>query len=133
MAIITTKHLGQFRTESTGMKKGATITDAPAQYGGKGEYPTPVEIMAEALAACAMTTLCMAAAKAGVNTDGAAVEVENIERDPDGSAVSSITLHFHLSASIPEQQRKRLESFTQRGCTVGNSLKSKGNFIFDYE
>ena len=34
---------------------------------------------------------------------------------------------------VPEKKRKRLEAFTHRGCTVGNSINTEKIFTFEYD
>ena len=134
MAIITAKNAGGYRTDvafSNDLVK--FFTDAPANHGGKGEYPSPVGIFAASLAACALTTACMAADKMEVNNEAFTAEVENIVVDGKVDAVKEITVRMHFGAGVDPSQRKRLEAFTQRACTVGNSITVKKNFIFDYE
>lgn len=132
-SIIQTKHQGQARVQITFSANGEQAhTDAPKPFGGLGEHPSPVQLMAASLAACALTTLGMAAQKGGVSIDGATAEVENIEYNDTHDAVTRITIRFHLSDAVPADMRKRLEAYAHRGCAVGNSLSAEKNFIFEY-
>lgn len=132
--MITAKQLAQHRVELALMPGNITIhTDAPQSHGGLGEYPTPVVLFAESLAACALTTLGMAAAKAGLNPEGYHAEVTDITTDDATHSVTAIAITFHLPASIEEKARKRLETFTHKGCMVGNSIKAEEQFTFVYE
>ena len=54
------KYLGNFRVEATYEASGQTLkTDAGKASGGLGEYATPVDILAQSLAACTLTTIAM--------------------------------------------------------------------------
>lgn len=129
---ITVKNMGNFRMEIKNDKE-LTHTDAPAAHGGKGEMITPVELLAESLMACGLTTASMGAAKAGIKADGWHAELQGIEFAEGHAAVSAIAIAFHFGKDVPEGQRRRLEAFTKNGCTVGNSLKSEEKFTFTYD
>lgn len=129
---ITIKNIGSFRMEICNAKE-KTHTDAPASHGGKGELITPVELFAESLMACALTTASMGAGKSGINTEGWHAELKDIEFAEGHSSVTAITIEFHFGSNIPEAQRRRIEAFTKKGCTVGNSLKTEEKFTFVYD
>lgn len=132
--MITVKNKGQFRVE-IGSRPADNIiyTDAPAAHNGLGEYPTPVELMAESLAACALTTLSMGAARNGLNIESYRAEVTGIDFDDNHSAVTRVGLRFHLPQDIEPKLRKKLEAFAHNACTVGNTLKCEKDFEFVYE
>lgn len=129
---ITIKNIGGFRMEISNEKE-QTHTDAPASHGGKGELITPVELFAESLMACALTTASMGAAKAGINADGWHAELKGIEFAEGHASVTAIAIEFHFGSEVPEAQRRRIEAFTKNGCTVGNSLKTEEKFTFVYD
>lgn len=129
---ITIKNMGSFRMEISNQKE-KTHTDAPVSHGGKGELITPVELFAESLMACALTTASMGAGKAGVNADGWHAELKGIELAEGHSSVTAIAIEFHFGSNVPEAQRRRIEAFTKKGCTVGNSIKTEEKFTFVYD
>ena len=47
--------------------------------------------------------------------------------------IEGIAIHFHFGQDVPEKKRKRLEAFTHRGCTVGNSITTEKIFTFEYD
>lgn len=108
-------------------------TDAPAAHGGIGEFPTPVALLGESLAACALTTASMAAAQAGVTPDGFRAEVEGITTDDDTHSVKSFDIRFHFAKDMEASVRKRVEAFTERACIVGNALNCEKHFVFEYD
>lgn len=132
--IITAQHTGKAHIELKHLASGQiTCTDAPAAHGVLGQCPTPVDILAEALAACALTTAVMGATKQGIDTTGWHAEVEGWTKDQEANSVATIAIHFHFGAGVETKQRARLEAFTHRGCTVGNTLKCQEQFTFSYD
>ena len=130
--MVTVKNAGQFRMEIQNERE-LTHTDVPAEQGGVGEYPTPVVLFAQSLMACALTTASMGAAKEDVDTTGWHAELKEIGFDAAHSVVERIAIHFHFGQDVPEKKRKRLEAFTHRGCTVGNSINTGKIFTFEYD
>lgn len=126
------KHVGGLRMH-VACAEVETFTDVPAAHGGLGQWPSPVVLMAEALACCAVTTACMGAQKMGIATDGFRAELTDIKFATDEDRVSAIALTMHLPAGMEPKMRQRLESFTLHGCTVGNTLKAEKNFTFVYD
>jgi uncharacterized OsmC-like protein len=114
-------------------EQAQTFTDVEKSHGGYEIYPTPGGMLAEALAACALTTACMGAEKRGVDTSRFYAVVENIEYDDHNTCVASITIHFHFSSDVEESMRNRLEAYTKRACTVGNSLTVRKDFVYSYD
>lgn len=132
--MITAKHEGNYRIALTYAGNGSvTHTDAPKEYKGLGEFPSPADFLAEALTACALTTAAIWATGHEISAEGFWAEVEGMEVDKDTYSLASIVIRFHVSSAIPENLRKRLESATLRGCLVGNSLKTDKQFVFDYD
>ena len=110
-----------------------TYTDVYKKYGGLEVYPSPGGMLAEALAACLLSTACLSAHKRGIDTSAFYAQVEGIEMDEANNCIARITVHLHLSKDIAEDQRPRIEAATKRGCTVGNSIKAEENLIFSYD
>jgi putative redox protein len=134
MKIAEAKHTGHNRIALNYANTDKVYTtDIPTSHGGLGEYPSPVELMAEALAACALTTACLWASKRDIDNSKFHAIVENIEIDPTANAVSDITIRFHFNRDIDAELRPRIEAATHRGCTVGNTLTTNKHFIFDYD
>ena len=132
--IITAQHTGNAHIELKHLASGQTVaTDAPASHGGLGVCPTPVDIMAEALAACALTTAVMCAKNMNIDTTGWHAEVEGYAKDAETNSVASIAINLHFGAGIEPKHRAKLEAFTKHGCTVGNTLKSQEQFTFSYD
>jgi uncharacterized OsmC-like protein len=132
--MITVKHIGDFRMEITPDPALAkTYTDVYKKYGGLEIYPSPGGMLAEALAACALSTACLSAHKHGTDTSNFYAQVEGIEMDEASNSIARITIHLHVSKDIAEDKRPRLEAATKRGCVVGNSIKAEEVLIFSYD
>ncbi|HEY9550980.1 MAG TPA: OsmC family protein [Prevotella sp.] len=134
--MISTKvtYQGKYRFESEYLSSGDKIhTDVSVQNGGQGIHPTPVHVLAAALATCAMTTMAMGAEKHGESFEGCYAEIGEIEEDETKVVVTRITITFHLKAAYSDAMRKRLESYARRACYVGNTLTAEKNFIYLYE
>lgn len=130
----TVKNIGQLRMQIQSQPAGNVhYTDPTPDHGGLGEYPTPVGLLAEALAACAMTVLSKAALKNGLNPEGYHAEVKEVEIDHEKNCVSRIALRLYLPGSVDEKLRPRLEAFAKNACTVGNTLTCEKQFEFVYE
>ena len=122
------KYLGNFRVEATYEASGQTLkTDAGKASGGLGEYATPVDILAQSLAACTLTTIAMRAKRENIDLTGTYAVVGEIVEDP------KTLIEFHVKGNLDEHLRKKFESFALKGCFVGNSLKAQKDFTFVYE
>ena len=128
------KYLGNFRVEAMYEASKQTLkTDAGKASGGLGEYATPVDILAQSLAACTLTTMAMRAKRENIDLTGTYAEVGDIIEDVKPLTVEKIAITFHIKGIADEALRKKIENFALKGCFVGNSLKTQKNFTFVYE
>ncbi len=82
MATISSKYLGELRTESVHLKSGKVLlTDAPVDNNGKGEAFSPTDLLAAALCSCMMTIMGIKAKKEGYNLEGLSAEVTKVMHD----------------------------------------------------
>lgn len=127
------KSVGKYRMEATYEKSGQTLsTDPGKESGGLGEYATPVDIMAQSLAACSLTTISMRAARENIDLTGSYAVVGEIVEDPATMTVTKINIEFHVKG-VDESLRKKLATFAHKGCYVGNTLTCEKNFTFVWE
>lgn len=69
-------YLGKLRTRATHVRSGnSLLTDAPVDNKGKGEYFSPTDSVATALATCMLTTMGIAAEAHGIGMDNTRAEV----------------------------------------------------------
>jgi len=116
-------YLGNLRTEAIHLRSGNTmITDAPLDNMGKGEYFSPTDTVATALATCMITTM-------GIVGDAKGIELGNCyarvlkHMDSNPRRIAKIDVELHLSHSIiyTEKEKKILEE-TALSCPVARSL-----------
>ncbi len=116
-------YLGNLRTEAIHLRSGNTmITDAPLDNMGKGEYFSPTDTVATALATCMITTM-------GIMGDAKGIELGNCyarvlkHMDSNPRRIAKIDVELHLSHSIiyTEKEKKILEE-TALSCPVARSL-----------
>ncbi|MCI6169800.1 MAG: OsmC family protein [Muribaculaceae bacterium] len=134
MSITRATYVGNGRVEAVHNASQVMVTtDAGKAVGGLGVNQTPVELLGNALAACALTIMGLQAGKAGVDFTGCYAEVGECEEDMQKFVVTRIPITFHLKASYDAKLRAKLESFAHRACFVGNTLTAEKAFTFIYE
>lgn len=134
MSITRATYVGNGRVEAVHNASQVMVTtDAGKAVGGLGVHQTPVELLGNALAACALTIMGLQAGKAGVDFTGCYAEVGECEEDMQKFVVTRIPITFHLKASYDAKLRAKLESFAHRVCFVGNTLTAEKAFTFIYE
>lgn len=126
---------GHLRNELHDAKQKQTlITDGPKTHGGYEETYSPVELMADSYASCAITIMAAAADKMGCDFTGTYADVETAV-DEKEFRIARIGIRFHLPKSIDESQRSTIESVTRDMCIVGRSLHPdiKKELTFTYD
>jgi len=99
--------------------------------GGSGTQACSVDMLLEALVACAGVTLKAVATALGINLKDAAVHAEGdldfrgtlgVAKDaPVG--FREIRLRFELDTDAPEEQKRKLIELTERYCVVMQTLR----------
>jgi uncharacterized OsmC-like protein len=122
MPTVSSKYLGDLRTECTHIQSGTTlITDAPTDNQGKGEFFSLTDLAATSLGSCMVTIMGIAAGSYGFDLDGLTWEVTKIMADnPRRIGEVIVALDFH-GKSFTDQQRRVIEHIT-RNCPVALSL-----------
>jgi putative redox protein len=121
MVTITTVYEGSLRCTATHGPSSTTLsTDAPKDNQGRGESFSPTDLVATALATCALTIMAMAARREGVSVDGATATVQkSMAADP--RRISALTLHISVPGRLTAAQKKVLED-AARHCPVYRSI-----------
>ncbi|MHB1278148.1 MAG: OsmC family protein [Bacteroidia bacterium] len=116
-------YLGNLRTESTHVRSGnKMITDAPIDNQGKGEYFSPTDTVATALATCMITTMAIAAQGRGINLEGCRAEVmKHMASAPRRIEAIEVTVYFSPQIHYTEDEMQILEKIG-RECPVARSL-----------
>lgn len=97
-------------------------TDAPKDNLGRGERFSPTDLVAAALASCALTTMAIFAEREGLEVDitGARARVlKDMTSNP--RRIAALPLEITMPSGIPKEYRARLEEVAH-GCPVARSL-----------
>lgn len=93
-------------------------TDVGAELGGKGEQPSPGDMLAAAVASCMLSMVAYTGTKKGFDTRGICI------RAACGEGARGVgSLHFRISVpSRTTPLERRLIESAVANCPVGNSL-----------
>ena len=115
------KFLGATRCELVHEQSGSRIdTVAPRDNGGDGSAFSPTDLCASSLGACLMTIYSMAAAREGVQCEGAWFEVEK-HMNAEPRRIGKLDVYLHFSQALPQLTRPKLER-AALACPVSQSL-----------
>lgn len=134
METVRTIYRGDLRTEATHVQSGNTIvTDAPVDNRGRGEFFSPTDMVAAALASCSLTIMGITAMEKGFSINGARASTTKIMAS-DPRRIAEIVIEFDFSSlSLSPEERDILEEVS-RTCPVCLSLHSdlKKSISFRY-
>jgi uncharacterized OsmC-like protein len=100
---------------------GATIlTVPPKDNGGDGSSFSPTDLVAAALAACALSTMALVARREGLSWGDARASVEKIMTPPP-RRIGELVLVFDMPREVRPEHRARLEE-AARSCPVVRSM-----------
>ncbi len=98
------EYKGNLRTEALHLKSNTRlITDAPVDNNGKGEAYSPTDLVATALASCALTVMGIKANSLGFDLEEASAEIEKIMA-ASPRRISEVKIEISL------KQRKNIET-----------------------
>ena len=122
METVRTTYIGELRTEATHVQSGNKIvTDAPLDNQGKGEYFSPTDMVAAALASCAMTIIGIAARDNGFSVEGLKARTTKIMAS-DPRRIAEIQIEYDFSAVNLTDDQKKIIEFSANNCPVCLSL-----------
>jgi putative redox protein len=122
MATITTRYLGDLRTEATHIASAnVIITDAPLDNEGKGEAFSPTDLLAASLGSCMLTLMGIMAKRHQIDLKDSSVKITKI-MVADPRRVSEIQLDFNLICAQLEAKEKQLLENAALSCPVSKSL-----------
>jgi putative redox protein len=135
MATITSRYLGNLRTEQTHAASGQIIiTDAPIDNQGRGEAFSPTDSVCAALSACMITIMGIAAQTHSINLEGLTADVTKyMALNP--RRISKIEIKFYGWAIVPNEHQKQILERAAKSCPVSLSLhpEVEQDIVFDYE
>ncbi len=100
---------------------GSSIrTVPPVDNGGDGSSFSPTDLVGAALAACALSTMALVAAREGLDWGDARAAVEKVMTPPP-RRIGELVLVFDMPREVRPEQRARLEEIA-RTCPVARSL-----------
>lgn len=126
-------YLGNLRTQSTHLQSGHQVeSDAPVDNQGKGERFSPTDIVANALASCAMTIMGIAANNHSIPFNEVSAEVEKIMA-ANPRRIDTVNVRFVIGDKLDDKQKAILEN-AARTCPVAKSLSTDlvQDMSFDY-
>ncbi|MEM6533638.1 MAG: OsmC family protein [Myxococcota bacterium] len=125
----TITYVGELHCELIHGPSGASVeTDAPVDNAGRGQSFSPTDLVASALASCALTTIAIKAARHGIHFEsGRARIVKEMTSSPPRS-IAALHLDVRLPGHFPDEERRQLEDFA-RTCPVALSLGDSVNVV----
>lgn len=109
-------------------------TDASAQSHEEKKALTPVDMFISSLGACMLTIMGIAAARRGINTEGATATM-TYTQDENNHKVDAINITFHLPSIELSETDKKVLGAAIKACPVGISIDPgiKKEITFVYE
>lgn len=116
-------YVGNLRTKDTHLKSGTVIeTDAPVDNNGKGEKFSPTDLVANALGACMMTMMGIAARDKKLLLENTQISIEKImAANPRRISEVKVIIDFPKDHPIGESDRAYLERVALN-CPVAKSI-----------
>jgi len=124
MVTITAHYEGTLHCSARHGPSDSTLgTDAPKDNEGRGEAFSPTDLVGTALLTCAMTTMAIAAKRAGFDLGEITGEVEkNMVADP-ARRIGSLPIRLEVPGRFTAEQKQVLEA-ASRTCPVACSLST---------
>lgn len=117
---------GNLRTKATHLQSGNSIlTDAPVDNEGKGEYFSPTDLVATALASCMATIMGIYAKNNQLNIEQTKFEITKImAAEPRRISEVQINVYVSNGSHLDEVTRKKL-IHVALNCPVAKSLDAE--------
>lgn len=113
---------GELRTKATHIKSDTSIiTDAPTDNNGKGSSFSPTDLVATALASCAMTIMGIAADNHKINIEGASAEIVKI-MGSDPRRIAEVQIQIHMPEKSYSTKEVSILEKAALTCPVAKSL-----------
>ena len=100
--------------------------DTPAEYGGEGTAPTPMEAVLHALAGCAAVDVVAILEKMRLPLEGLRVEIDADRAEDHPRVYTAIRLRFVAKGDLPLKKVERaVKMSAETFCSVSAMLKPK--------
>jgi len=130
-----TIYRGDLRTEALHVRSGVTVTtDAPLDNQGKGEYFSPTDLVAAALASCMLTIIGIAARTHGFTIDGTEAVITKVMLS-NPRRIGEVIIVFNFPDILYTEIQKEIIEKATRTCPVALSLHPdlKQNITFNFK
>lgn len=115
----TTVHEGSMRC-ATNFPQGnaAFATDVGTALGGRGEQPSPAQMLAASVASCMVSMMAFMGARRGIDTQGISIAA-GYEEGKNG--ITALLFHITVPHAVSPGERSVLEAAV-KGCPVGAAI-----------
>jgi uncharacterized OsmC-like protein len=100
----------------------SVVADVPAEKGGSGDLPTPLQMWVAALLNCSIMTLRGFCENMEISTEGMELDFKG-ERDAKTGIYTNMEFTVTLPKGFPENYRKTVNSVIE-SCTVKKIMKN---------
>lgn len=115
----TTVHEGSMRCRTEFTQGNAVFTtDVGTALGGKGEQPSPAQLLAATVASCMGSMMAFLGARRGINTAGISI-ASGYEEGKNG--LSALIFHITVPHATTAEERSVLEAAV-KGCPIGAAI-----------
>ena len=122
---------GDLRTEVIHIDSGEKLTtDAPKDNEGQGEFFSPTDLVATALASCILTIMGIVAKRSNVNILEACAEVQKT-MGSNPRRIKEVRIKIIFKNKLKLKDREKLER-AAKTCPVGMSLSEKLNEVIEF-
>ncbi len=116
------KDLGELRVSFEDSERNIVLlSDSPASAGGKNEYFSPTDLVANALGGCVMMTLAIAGKGHGIDVSGMRMEIEKEMSQSAPRRIEKLTVRIYFAQQHTEKEQETLRR-SAAACPVKNSL-----------
>ncbi|UCF10215.1 MAG: OsmC family protein [Candidatus Bipolaricaulota bacterium] len=124
---VTVRYEGGMRFVGESASGRAIAMDAPADSGGTGSEPTPVELLLNSIGGCTGMDIVYALRKMRTPATGLTIRIEERRASSFPRVVTNVHLDYEIAGEIPEENARRaVELSLSTYCTVSNSLACVG-------
>jgi len=131
---VTTRYQGQMRF-SSGDGAARVVMDAKPAAGGKGEAPTPKEMVLQGLAGCTGLDVAAILAKKGVRFEEFEVRAEAEQNQTHPVVFKRIKITYHLKADPADREHvlRAIELSEKQFCGVSAMLRKTAEVTWELE
>jgi putative redox protein len=127
------RHLEGLQFEGINSDGKKVLMDGKPPF-GKGEYPSPMELLLISLAGCTAMDVISILNKKRLNVEDFSVEVEGIRREQHPKVYTHIKVRYIFKGDIPEKAvEQAIRLSMEKYCSVSAMLKATAKVEWEYE